>query len=195
VDATHLLVSWTPGPTKRGTISSWTVTRSPTDQSETGSDGNGVTVDLLAVPTKVGPKARSVVLAVKTDVLYGIRVFGTNASGDGHLSATVTAGAGAAPTPIAGSFQPYSGGGGYVVWTGGTSDPGLVTCSAVLVNGLRIDTNTTGPGQTVDNTTDPNGTCITDSSSTYLSALAPTDVLEVYARNLFGVTRVTVPHP
>ena len=60
----------------------------------------------------------------------------------------------------------------------------------MLVNGARIDSN--GPGQTLENTTDPQGFCDSDSPGTYLPSLAPTDVLEIYARNIFGVTRVTV---
>ena len=124
-------------------------------------------------------------------MLYDVTVYGTNVSGDGRPSAAVVTGAGSPPTPIVATYAPtYPG--GYVEWTGGESDPVLVTCTAVLVNGARIDSN--GAGQTLENTTDPQGFCDSDSPGTYLPSLASTDVLEIYARNIFGITRVTVAH-
>jgi hypothetical protein len=48
---------------------------------------------------------------------------------------------------------------------------------------------------TVPGSTDPNGLCFSDSSGMYISQLAPTDLLQVYARNSFGDTIVTVGHP
>ena len=193
VDATHLRVSWAPGVTTRGAVTSWTVAASPTNVSETASDGHGVSIDALATLKTVGAKARSVVLPVKPDVLIAFTVTATNASGDGPPSVTVKAGAGAAPSPIVATYQTDGfDSGGYVSWTGGASSADLLTCTAVLVNGQRIDAN--APGETLANTTDPSGGCFIDSPGTYVQTLAPTDVLEVYARNLFGVTRVTVPH-
>jgi hypothetical protein len=191
VDATHLRVSWTPGPASRGAVTSWTVAVSPPDG---GAYRPPTGVFISAVPhlTVVGAKVRSLLIKVTHNYTQSIGVYATNASGDGPQYGPVEAGAGAPPSPIVATYQGDSVS-GYLQWTGGESDQDLRTCTAVLVNGKRIDPPE--PGDTLANTTDPNGRCFSDSPFTPLNGLAQTDVLEVYARNVFGVTRVTVDHP
>jgi hypothetical protein len=191
LDATHLRVSWTPGPVRKGAVTSWTVAVSPPDGGA-WQPPNGGFYSTLPHLTVVGAKVRSLVVKVTHNYLQSIGVYATNASGDGREYGPVEAGAGSPPSPIVATYQGDTTSGS-LHWTGGESDPGLETCSAVLVNGKRIDPGQ--PGDTLANTTDPSHRCFSDSPYTSVSGLAQTDALEVYARNAFGITRVTVDHP
>lgn len=192
VDAHHVRVSWVPGVTKHGAITSWTVQIGATDGGTFESQDGAPAFPLVEAPHQVtvGGKARSTVIVVKPDLAQGFAVHGTNASGDGVTSAIVEGGAGNPPTPIVGTVVPSDGfNQPYVTWTGGTSASSVTTCSAVLVNGNRVD-YIDAPTDTLANTTDPLGRCYSDYSSyTQLpSTLQPTDVVQVYARNAFGST-------
>ena len=192
VDPTHLRVSWTPGPATRGGVTSWTVSVSA---PEGGAYRPPPGLSFTPPPhlTVVGAAVRSAVVAVPHDVTQRISVHASNISGDGPAYGPVVTGSGAAPTPIVPTFTSDGTGGGYVSWTGGQSDPDLVTCTAVLVNGGA--SGPAQPGDTLENTTDPEGDCFSDVQSTYVPGLTQSDVLEIYARNVFGITRVTVDHP
>ncbi|MDX6228166.1 MAG: hypothetical protein QOI76_1556 [Frankiales bacterium] len=191
VDDTHLRVSWTAGPVTKGAVTSWTVAVSPPDGGAYRPP-TGVLISTVPHLTVVGARVRALVVKVTHNVTQKIGVYATNVSGDGPEYGPVVAGVGSPPSPIVATYQGDTVS-GYLQWTGGQSDQGLTTCTAVLVNGKRIDQPE--PGDTLENTTDPNGRCFSDSPFTQLTGLAQTDVLEVYARNAFGVTRVTVDHP
>jgi hypothetical protein len=198
VDADHVRVSWTAGLTKHGALRSWTVLVGATDGGTAFDDAASYPVTDSVRQVKVSGKVRSALVQVKPNVSQGFAVFASNASGDGVTSDIVTGGAGEPPTPITGTFVPDlygipGTGSGELTWTGGTSPGGVTTCTAVLLNGARIDNLT--PPVTVPGSTDPNGLCYSDYSGVYISQLAPTDLLQVYARNSFGDTIVTVAHP
>lgn len=200
VDTNHVRVSWAAGVTKHGGTKSWTVM--------VGAVSQGTTYDVedprqtypvfgSTSTVVVGGKARSALVAVTPNQVQGFAVYASNASGDGVVSQIVTGGAGAPPTPIVATYEPatYDPSYGTVTWTGGTSAPGVTTCTAVLLNGQRTTTFT--PPMSLDATTDPNGVCDSDSSGSYVNfgrPLVPTDLLQVYARNSFGTAITTVAH-
>ena len=195
VDATHVRVSWTAGVTKRGALTSWTVLVGATDGGTTYDDAASYPVTDSLRQVKVGGKVRSALIKVKPYQTQGFAVFANNASGAGVTSDIVSGGAGAAPSPIVATLVPEDDVTTFaptLSWTGGTSPTGVTTCVAILLNGARID----GYTGTVAQTTDPNGFCGSDTSPyDFYQPLAPTDVLQVYARNAFGDTITTVAHP
>jgi hypothetical protein len=199
VDASHVRLTWKPGVTKHGGTTSWTVlvgaySRGTTYDEEDRHQTYPVYGSAHTVVVK--GNARSALLAVTPNQVQGFAVYASNASGDGVMSTIVNGGAGAAPGPIAATVT--SAGFGdqslSVAWTGGTSAPGVPNCTAVLLNGQRVTTFT--PPLSLAASTDPND-CFADASPfpVYLDhPLAPTDVLQVYARNPFGTTVTTVAH-
>jgi hypothetical protein len=198
VDAQHVRVTWTPGVTRRGAPTSWTVLVGATDGGTAFDEAASYPVTDSVRQVKVSGKARSAVITVQSNVLQGFAVFAGNASGDGVTSAIVIGGAGDPPTPITATFTPDlygvpGAGSGRLTWTGGTSAAEVTTCTAVLLNGARIDN--LEPPVTVPGSTDPQGLCYSDTSGVHIDTLAPTDVLQVYARNSFGEAIVTVAHP
>jgi hypothetical protein len=198
VDTHHVRVSWTAGVTQHGALTSWTVLVGATDGGTAYDDVTSYPVTDSLRQVKVSGKVRSALIAVKPNVLQGFAVFASNASGDGVTSDIVAGGAGDPPTPITATFIPDvygvpGSGSGELTWTGGTSVATITTCTAVLINGARIDN--LEPPVTLPGSTDPNGLCYSDYSGLHIDQLAPTDVLQVYARSNFGEAIVTVAHP
>jgi hypothetical protein len=198
VDPQHVRVSWTAGVTKHGALTSWTVLVGATDGGTAFDDAASYPVTDSVRQVKVSGKVRSALIAVKPNVSQGFAVFAGNASGDGVTSDIVTGGAGDPPSAITATFTPDlygvpGTGSGELIWTGGTSADGVLTCTAVLLNGARIDK--LDPPVTVPGSTDPNGLCYSDYSGLHIDTLLPTDVLQVYARSNFGEAIVTVAHP
>jgi hypothetical protein len=194
VDASHVRLTWQAGVTKHGALTHWTVLVGASDGGTEYSDVGKFPVTASVSRITLNGKARSALVAVKPYQIQGFAVMASNASGDGITSAIVQGGAGAAPSAIVATYIPadpdnYTQ--ATVSWTGGTSPVGVTTCTAVLVNGARVD----GATGTVEQTTDPNGVCYSDDpTGTYLpTPLLPTDVLQIYSRNAFGVTEITVP--
>jgi hypothetical protein len=199
VDATHVRVSWKAGATKHGGTTSWTVL--------VGAVSRGITYDAedrrqtypvfgSTSTVVVKGKARSALVTVAPNQVQGFAVYASNASGDGVMSAIAQGGAGAPPSPIVAMVapDPVYAQSLSVSWTGGTSAPGVATCTAVLINGVRATVFT--PPLSLAVSTDPN-TCYPDGSPFLLDSghvLAPTDLLQVYARNAFGQTVTTVAH-
>lgn len=197
VDATHVRVQWTPGVTRHGALTSWTVLVGAEVNGDVGFFG-GASYPYVTYQKRLvlGANTRSAMVAVSPYVPLGFVVQATNASGDGPYSTLVVGGAGSPPSPIVATFTPQDPDGvyGYVGWTGGVSESATErTCVAVTVNGKRIS-NFGGTDETLANTTDPNGECDSDFAPQYVGPLVPTDVIHILSRNSFGVTAVTVAH-
>jgi hypothetical protein len=97
VDATHVRVTWQPGVTKRGGVTSWTVLVGALGGEILG-DANGLwPYTRSSSQVTVGGNARSALITVAGAATQTFAVYAANASGDGIVSDIVSP---VAPPPV-----------------------------------------------------------------------------------------------
>jgi len=102
VDAHHVRVSWKAGVTKHGGTTSWTVLVGAIGEGTAYDENASYPVFGSSGKVTVKGKVRSALIAVKSSLVQGFALYGSNASGDGVTSAIVDGSASASPTALAG---------------------------------------------------------------------------------------------